>query len=75
MRPERQEMRERTLWKPQASGTATVAEVNFSGGTTNTAAYTVIVSAMLEIKDGSTIGANFAGLAHGNPIKKVILSE
>jgi len=51
------------------------AEVNFSGGTTNTAAYTVIVSAMLEIKDGSTIGANFAGLAHGNPIKKVTLGE
>jgi len=51
------------------------AEVNFSGGTTNTAAYTMIVSAMLEIKDGSTIGANFAGLAHGNPIKKVTLSE
>src|SRR6266581_1338917 len=56
------------------------AEVDFTGGTTNTtsaayAAYTVIVADTLKFTGASALSSDYAKLAGGSPIKRPILGE
>jgi len=49
--------------------------LNFSGGSTGTANYTVIVAQTLTFSGTSTVKANFGSLSSGDLIKKVALAE